>query len=89
MALRYTPVVDDQLLLVTRLCEQFFCTKSTFLTVSVIKKLAIIKKQEYLIRAHCVRHVNYVMQPMSRDRLFQSIMADSLRLVSIRRRLPA
>ena len=78
MALRYTPVVDDQLLLVTRLCEQFFCTKNTFLTVSVIRKLAIIKKQEYLIRAHCVRHVKHVMQRMSRDRLLQSMTADSL-----------
>ena len=78
MALRYTPVVDDQLLLVTRLCEQFFCTKNTFLTVSVIRKLAIIKKEEYLIRAHCVRHVKHVMQRMSRDRLLQSITADSL-----------
>ena len=71
-------MADDQLLLVTRLCEQFFCTKNTFLTVSVIRKLAIIKKQEYLIRAHCVRHVKYVMQRMSRDRLLQSITADSL-----------
>ena len=78
MALRYTPVVDDQLLLVTRLCEQFFCTKNLFLTVSVITKLAKIKKQEYLIRAHCVRHVKYAMQRMSRDRLLQSITADSL-----------
>ena len=71
-------MVDDQLLLVTRLCEQFFCTENTFQTVSVIRKLAIIKKQEYLIRAHCVRHVKYVMQRMSRDRLLQSITADSL-----------
>ena len=78
VVLRYTPVVDDQLLLVTRLCEQFFCTKSTFLTVSVIRKLAIIKKKKYLIRAHCVRHVHYVMQRMSRDRLLHSITADSL-----------
>ena len=78
MALRYTPVVDDQLLLVTRLCEQFFCTKNTFLTVSVIRKPAIIKKEEYLIRAHCVRHVKHVMQRSSRDRLLQSITADSL-----------
>ena len=78
MALRYTPVVDDQLLLVTRLCEQFFCTKNTFLTVSVIRKLAIIKKEEYFIRAHCVRHAKHVMQRMSRDRLLQSITADSL-----------
>ena len=78
MALRYTPVVDDQLSLVTRLCEQFFCTKNTFLIVSVIRKLAIIKKKEYLIRAHCVRHVKYMMQRMSRDRLLQSITADSL-----------
>ena len=78
MALRYTPVVDDHLLLVTRLCEQFFSTKNTFLTVSVITKLAKIKKQEYLIRAHCVRHVKYAMQRMSRDRLLQSITADSL-----------
>ena len=78
MALRYTPVVDDQLLLVTRLCEQFFCTKNTFLTVSVIRKLAIIKKEEYLIRAHCVRHVKHVMQRMSRDRLLKSMTADSL-----------
>ena len=71
-------MVDDQLLLVTRLCEQFFCTENTFQTVSVIRKLAIIKKEEYLIRAHCVRHVKYVMQRMSRDRLLQSITADSL-----------
>ena len=78
MALRYTPVVYDHLLLVTRLCEQFFSTKNTFLTVSVITKLAKIKKQEYLIRAHCVRHVNYAMQRMSRDRLLQSTTADSL-----------
>ena len=78
MALRYTPVVDDQLLLVTRLCEQFFCTKNTFLTVSLIRKLAIIKKQEYLIRTHCVRLVKYVMQRISRERLLQSITADSL-----------
>ena len=78
MALQYTPVVDDHLLLVTRLCEQFFSTKNTFLTVSVITKLAKIKKQEYLIRAHCVRHVKYAMQRMSRDRLLQSITADSL-----------
>ena len=78
MALRYTPVVDDQLFLVTRLCEQFFCTKNTFLTVSVIRKHAIIKKEEYLIRAHCVRHVKHVMQRMSRDRLLQSMTADSL-----------
>ena len=49
VALRYTRVVDDQLLLVTRLCEHFFCTKNTFLTVSVIRKLAIIKKEEYLL----------------------------------------
>ena len=65
-------------MLVTRLCEQLFCTKNTFLTVSVIRKLAIIKKQEYLIRAHCVRHVKYVMQRMSRDRLLKRISADSL-----------
>ena len=78
MALWYTPVVDDQLLLATLLCEQFFCTKNTFLTVSVIRQLAIIKKQEYLICAHCVRHVKHVMQRMSRDGLLQSITADSL-----------
>ena len=78
MALRYTPVVDGHLLLVTRLCEQFFSTKNTFLTVSVITKLAKIKKQEYLICAHCVRHVKYAMQCMSRDRLLQSITVDSL-----------
>ena len=78
VALRYTPVVDDHLLLVTRLCEQFFSTKNAFLTVSVITKLAKIKKQEYLIHAHCVRHVKYAMQRMSRDRLLQSITADSL-----------
>ena len=78
VVLQYTPVVDDQLLLVTRLCKQFFCTKNTFLTVSVIRKLAIIKKQKYLIRSHCVRHVKYVMQRMSHDRLLQSITADSL-----------
>ena len=69
-------MVDDHLLLVTRLCEQFFSTKNTFLTVSVITKLAKIKK--YLIRAHCVRQVKYAMQRMSRDRLLQSITADSL-----------
>ena len=78
MALRYTPVVDDQLLLVTRLCEQFFSTKNTFLTVSVITKLAKINKQGYLIRAHCVGQVKYAMQRMSRDRLLQSTTADSL-----------
>ena len=43
-----------------------------------MKKLAIIKKQMYLIRAHYVGHVNNVMQRMSRDRLLQSMMADSL-----------
>ena len=78
MALQYTRVVDDHLLLVTWLCEQFFSTKNTFLTVSVITKLAKIKKQDYLIRTHCVCHVKYAMQHMSRDRLLQSITADSL-----------
>ena len=36
------------------------------------------RKKEYLICAHCVRHVQYVMQRLSRDRLLSSMAANSL-----------